>query len=45
VITRSSGAICAAATTPSFKAFNRASRFAFGGLRINVISSRIRSSE
>jgi len=42
---RSSGEIFAAVTTASFKAFNRPSRFSFGRPAMNVISSRIRSSE
>src|SRR5438093_5100828 len=36
---RSSGEIFAAATTVSFKAFNRPSRFSFGRPEMNVISS------
>jgi hypothetical protein len=35
----------AAATTASFKAFNNTKRFSIGRPEMNVISSRIRSSE
>ena len=37
--------IPAAATTPSFKAFNSSSCFSLGRPEMNVISNRIRSSE
>src|SRR6266446_7377334 len=42
---RSSGEIPAAATTPSFKAFNNPSRFSLGRPEMKVTSKIIRSSE